>query len=152
MIRVKIKTSEAKALLKRLVQSAPLMVSKALQDIGLSMVSSTQDNFERERSPDGMAWQPLAPSTIVRRKAGRGSKALQDTRRLYQSITYAAGAQSVTIGTNVEYAAFHQFGQGAAPSGYQSQVPARPFLGVGAEDKREIAEILRGVLRKVAGV
>jgi phage gpG-like protein len=48
--------------------------------------------------------------------------------------------REVVIGTNVQYAATHQFGRG--------KIPARPFLLVHDEDRREAASIL---LRHIAG-
>lgn len=109
----------------------------------------------------------------LRRKGkGAGSaKPLLDTGRLRNSITYRVGANQVIVGTNVIYARMQHFGARMGAFGRYSQigrvrkyglgtfkgsagtkkgfpipwgnVPARPFLGVSAEDKTEILDILR---------
>ena len=73
-------------------------------------MASTDMRFEREVGPDGQAWAALRPSTIARKaKAGREAK-LQWSKRLRASFTRQVESTSVTWGTNVPYAAAHQFG------------------------------------------
>lgn len=72
-------------------------------------------SFDQERDPYGQKWQLLAAATIkARRGGGAGAKILQDTRRLRQSVTsdraYTHDASGFEIGTNVEYAAIHNYG------------------------------------------
>ena len=63
------------------------------------------------------AWKPLAPSTAARRRKG-SSRPLQDTGRLRRSYTAknASGnihemtRLSLTVGSNLAYAATHQYG------------------------------------------
>lgn len=80
----------------------------ALDEIGGMLVVSTQARFEAERGPDGTAWPALSPRTLKRR--GAGARALRHSARLYQSITHRVQGNTVTVGTNVVYAAIHQFG------------------------------------------
>jgi phage gpG-like protein len=136
----------------------------AMRDIGEHMLRSVNRNFDVQGRPQ--KWAPLAASTLARvalgsssrrktrrtrftrsgsmRAAARrrlsGKKILIDTGRLIRSITYRAMTREVVIGTNVKYAATHQFGRG--------KIPARPFLLVHDEDRREAASIL---LRHIAG-
>lgn len=84
--------------------------------IGAAMLFSTQRRFETKTAPDGQPWRPLAPRT-ARERAKRGrspSDILRDTGRLYQSLTYQVSASGSTAtvewGSNVVYAAIHQFG------------------------------------------
>ena len=79
------------------------------------------DSFEQSRAPDGSPWAPLASSTVARRRQG-SSKPLIDTGRLRNSINASSGPSSLKVGTNVPYAAYHQFGT--------EDIPARPFLPV----------------------
>lgn len=82
---------------------------KGLHDaIGAAVVSRIVHGFSRSEGPYG-PWRPLAPATIRRRRGG-SDKPLLDTGRLRNSITHEANSLSVLVGTNVEYAAFHQFG------------------------------------------
>lgn len=74
------------------------------EDIGLALVTSTHHRFDTSRAPDGSPWPP---SLRVRK---RGGKTLVLSSRLFRSITYQASATQVEVGTNVIYAAIHQFG------------------------------------------
>lgn len=74
---------------------------------------STQRRFETETGPDGQAWKPLAKRTTLRKIRGgrRGSlNMLRLSTRLYRSLVQASDATSAEVGTNVIYAAIHQFG------------------------------------------
>jgi phage virion morphogenesis protein len=86
---------------------------RALNAIGAAMVTSTQRNIERERSPDGTPWPPLSPRTAEKR-VGRGRRGfdhmLRVKLRLYSSISYLVGGFGVSWGSNVEYAGIHQLG------------------------------------------
>lgn len=79
------------------------------------------DSFEGSRSPAGVRWQPLAPATVKKRRQG-SSKPLVDTGNLRNSINASSGPGRLSVGTNVPYAGFHQFGTG--------DIPARPFLPI----------------------
>jgi phage virion morphogenesis protein len=107
--------------------------------------------------------------TAAGRKALTGRKVLTDTARLRNSIHSTATSQNLRIYTNVEYAAIHQFGGKTRPHKITaknakallvypfffksvnhpgSNIPARPFLLVQAEDwtylKNRIAQFLAG--------
>ncbi len=82
---------------------APLMA-----DVGQSLVLSVDQRFATGHGPGGVPWRPLHPRT-VKRKGGK-TLILVDTARLKNSITYRASAREVEVGTNVQYAAAHQFG------------------------------------------
>ena len=57
-----------------------------------------------------------------------------DTGRLRNSITHTADKDTAYIGTNVEYAAYVEYGH-SLPSG--GQVPPKPYLQPAAEDHAE---------------
>lgn len=92
-----------------------------LNEIGQMMLASVKENFEvggAYSSPDSIIggnkkWKPLSKTT-KKIKARQGKKGpyqiLADSGRLRDSITSKADKVSVTVGTNVEYAAVHQFG------------------------------------------
>ncbi len=73
-------------------------------EIGQMLASAVLRRFETETGPDGTKW---APSRRARKKGGQ---TLTDSARLRQSITHRADAAGVEVGTNVVYAAIHQFG------------------------------------------
>jgi phage virion morphogenesis protein len=134
-------------LLRRGESLRPLMT-----DIGEYLRSSTLLRFEREVSPTGVPW--LATH--------RGESILKDTGRLRQSITYVAGDDQVEVGTNVIYAATHQFGAtihaknapylvfrtpgGGFARKKQVTIPARPFLGVSEADEAAIVDLAHDYL------
>lgn len=79
--------------------------------IGSDVVADAQMRFKSSQDPYGQAWAPLAASTLrQRRGGGKGAKPLLDTGALRNSLTMAAGNDGVVIGSNVKYAAIHQFG------------------------------------------
>ncbi len=74
------------------------------EDIGNSLITSTHHRWDRGVSPSGSPWPP---SLRVKK---HGGKTLILSSRLYRSITYQASATRLELGTNVKYAAIHQFG------------------------------------------
>jgi len=91
-----------------------------MDEIGDMLMASIALRFITETDPDGNPWKPLAPATIEdRKKKGYWpGQMLTRSGRLRSSITRRnadgffckADATSVTVGTNVEYAAIHQHG------------------------------------------
>ena len=79
------------------------------REIGQSLLVNIRQGFEAERSPDGEAWEPLKPATVRQRK-GDAHPILQRKGRLKKTITWKVGPDSVIVGTNLVYAAAHQFG------------------------------------------
>lgn len=79
------------------------------REIGQSLLVNIRQGFEAERSPDGEAWEPLKPATVRQRK-GDAHPILQRKGRLKKTITWKVGPDSVIVGTNLVYAAVHQFG------------------------------------------
>lgn len=105
------------------------------------MVSQTQTRFSEQRSPDGIAWAPLAPSTVAQRGSDRPIlERSGDLRRIKgeSSISYAKAGPSGPL----PYAAIHQFG-GQAGRGKSTTIPARPYLGFGDEDITEIEDLAK---------
>ncbi len=130
-----------------------------LDNIGASLVASTQQRFEREEGPDGKAWTPLSKATLLNRLGGKrkaftkkgalrkpaarrlaGFKILQVSGLLRDSITHRASGTQVEVGTNKIYGGIHQRG-GKAGRGRQVTIPARPYLGIDDSDDAEIGRI-----------
>lgn len=110
----------------------------AFAEIGEIVRSSIIKNFQQSGRPE--KWQPLATATIKKKRGGAG-KTLIDTARLMNSITARAHTDKAVIGTNVIYAAIHQFG-GKAGRGLKATIPERPFLMVQDEDWTPITEAI----------
>ncbi len=125
-----------------------------MERIGAVLETSVNERFLTGTGPDGEAWTPS------HRARQAGGATLVDSARLRDSIVTEARPREVEIGTNVPYAATHQFGaliepidktDAAAklafflPNGQfimvdQVEIPARPFLGIDGNDEIEIAE------------
>ena len=102
----------------------------AMDNIGRMLMTSVDMRFERESDPDGAPWVVLAPSTIKRKaKAGRERK-LQWSGALRRSITRQADSSSVTVGSNLVYAAIQQNG-GTIEKYAQSREILRKFTETG---------------------
>ena len=143
--------ASVQAALQRMVDQSqdlsPLMMS-----VSQTLAAETESNFAAQGRP---SWVPLLESTRASRAAkGTGTgKMLQVTGRLASSITSAYTNNTAQVGTNVVYAAIHQFGGQTAPhtivakyakalawpaaggKGFAksvnhpgSKIPARPFL------------------------
>ena len=82
---------------------------RILREIGMSLLVNIRQGFEAERSPEGEVWEPLKPATVRQRK-GDAHPILQRKGRLKKSITIKMTPDSVIVGTNLAYAAAHQFG------------------------------------------
>jgi phage virion morphogenesis protein len=108
-------------------------------------------NFATETSPDGVSWASLRPLTVARREA-KGQTPIQILRAsgaMAASINYAAGDDHVRIGSPAIQAAVMQFGAKQGAFGRDARnhplpwgdIPARPFLGISADDEVEIIRI-----------
>ncbi len=131
----------------------------ALGEIGSRLENSTLQRFETQTSPEGIAWK-----ASLRAKRQKG-QTLTDTARLRQSITHNVRRGEVEVGTNVVYAAIHQFGGHTGPRTIRpvnrkalywpgaahpvkkvehpgSDMPKRAFLGISQGDRRAIIRII----------
>lgn len=123
------------------------------QEMGHALRNLALDRFKAGQGPDGEPWQPsgrVVFKNFVRYlHGGRESKAktLIETGRLRNSIHVAATADGVEVGTDVVYAAIHQFGGETGRRSGRFVMPARPFLGVTPEG--ELADEDRSVVEKI---
>lgn len=111
---------------------------EAWEAIGERMLHSIEQTFAAEGRPD--RWDS--------RKNSKSSKPIlvKSSRLRRRSLTYRVLADGVEVGTNLVYAATHQFGR---DFGRGAPIPARPFLQVLDEDERMIAETIEDYLTEV---
>ena len=141
---VEVDDAQVRAALARLV--AAVAAPRATFDrIGSYLVAATLDRFDREQGPDGKPWQKSV------RALADGGLTLTDTGGLRGSITHnvAGDGRAVDVGSNLVYAAIHQFG-GQAGRNKSVTLPARPYLGIDARDRDAIVRIVRGALARAA--
>lgn len=127
--------------------------------IGQYGESSTRLRFKKGIGPDGARWKPSA-----RAQASGGQTLVQKGQHggLLGSITHRADNNSAEWGSNKIYAGIHQLGGEIRPRTAKSLrfqvggrwvstrrvvMPARPFLGVNAEDGREIQAVVVDVVQ-----
>lgn len=97
-------------------------VKRAVAD---GMFKSTVRSFEEQRSPLGVSWAPLAPSTLKRKRATRAG-ILRDTGLMFSTMRpiLIGGQPAVAIGAGIPdpRAEVHQNGN--------ARTPARPYFPV----------------------
>ena len=102
---------------------SPATMVRAAFGVQAALVTEVRLGFRAQKSPYGKPWDPL------KKRRGRNAdngKILRDTGRLANSITGGYSGSEVRVGTNVEYAPYHQFGtNGHRASGRSQAVDAR---------------------------
>ncbi|MDO4693055.1 MAG: phage virion morphogenesis protein [Eikenella sp.] len=184
MIEIQINTDAVQQALDdaadKLTHRAPLMRSVATR-----LHRAVDDNFNAQGRPE---WAGLKTGSWLSRagaltKHGRvsqarynkkvvGGKILQNTGRLRNSITEQSDNDSAVVGTNVVYAAIHNFGgQTAAHVIYPrnkkalawatgmypvkkvnhpgSKIPARPFMVLTPEDEADLVATVSDYLATI---
>lgn len=159
-VEVTVRDEALRALLDRLGAAAGDQ-TRGWDMVGAALVSNVQERFEAGRGPGGAPWPPSLRAKI------EGGKTLIDSNRLASSVTHRPAARGAEVGTNVIYAAIHQFGGTiraqsaerlafALPGGgfarpREVTIPARPFLGIDDEQEGIVRGELEAWLGDVAG-
>jgi len=124
-------------------------MSPLMATIGNILEGSTRTRLrDTNVAPDGAAWPPSM------RAQYDGGKTLYDRGGLANSIHNIPGSDQVEVGTNLIYAGIHQTGGTIVPKtagalrfalpggGFATvgkvTIPARPYLGISAEDREDI--------------
>ncbi|KXV50542.1 hypothetical protein AD945_01810 [Gluconobacter albidus] len=125
-----------------------------LEAIALELEDNTRRRFTTNVAPDGSQWVPLNPAYASGRKP---LPILVQSGRLRNDLSSEVRGHTIIVGSAVPYAAVHQFGATIIPSTKNSLafnmggkmvhakkvvIPARPFLGFGAEDRVAVVEQL----------
>ena len=157
-IGVRITTTDGRAL----AAMAQLMMTaenktRLFDEIGVSLTESARLRFIDQAGPDGQPWVPSYRAT------NQGGETLRDKGILMNSLTHVVLADGVEYGTNVPYAGPLHFGAeiravngpflgfkipgGGWVSKKSVTLPARPFLGINADDEQTISDIINDFLR-----
>lgn len=143
---------DTRAMLRRIRHFSEIdrrSINAALAEV---LRDSTLERFRQGREPEGRRWK-----TSIR-AANEGGRTLIQSAQLRNSIHARSDASGFAIGTNVKYAATHQFGEPGrtirarrkkalrfqinghwiSKKQVRIQIPARPFLGLSDEDMQEI--------------
>ncbi|WP_163304482.1 phage virion morphogenesis protein [Enterobacter ludwigii] len=144
-IEIKIDVGEVQEKLEHMLSflshREPLM-----REIAAQLHDAVEDNFAQQGRP---AWLGIKRDGMILQKSGR----------LVNSIVEYSDNDTAVVGTNVEYAAIHQFGGETRPHEIRprnkqalafngrvvkkinhpgSKIPARPFLSLTDEDEEKI--------------
>lgn len=164
MVEIRITLDEeslarADAVLAEVVSRAE-NVDGALRSIGEALLETTDERFDSESDPDGVAWQPLSALTL-RQRAELGhapGPILTRSRRLRRSVSYQVSGGVLRLGPNTLDAAVHQFGATITPKSAsalriplgpqgavfarRATIPARPYIGFGPRDQEAATDAL----------
>ncbi|WP_274571560.1 phage virion morphogenesis protein [Neisseria leonii] len=80
----------------------------------------------------------------------RNGKPLIDTGRLRGSITQLSDNDTALVGTNMVYAAVHNFG-GMAGRGKKVRIPQREFLLLTNQDKQDLMDDVQDYFARLTG-
>ncbi len=159
MIKTEINVEWAEAALVALSRSLTDM-TPVMEKIGEALVDRNQQGMLAGESPDGSFYAPRSPVTIARYQRLKMSYGLPlDVQGdMRNDIFHQADATEVNWGSNAIQAAVMQFGAvkgafGTAPNGSSipwGTIPARPFIGVSAEDQVHILDLLEKWLEGAA--
>ncbi len=146
----------------------------ALKAIGETLTDSTKQRFAASRAPDGSTWEKNTDTTMERylarfagsraktgkrsaagaRRAGGKKPLIGESRALGTTINYQVVGDTLYVGSPMQYAGTQQFGARQGQYGRTRRggpipwgdIPARPFLGLSAEDRTEVLDLLRELL------
>jgi phage virion morphogenesis protein len=142
-------TIKDKALSDALRQAARVAedMRPLLNAIGETVTRQTFERFKSEGpAPDGTPWKKLKDATVERkRKRKKSEKILRESGILGDTIApQMPDSNTVVIGTNSVYGRVHQMGY------KEKNIPARPYLGLSAENTQEIMRIMENYVNKIA--
>lgn len=161
MIRVELKEDGISQGLDRLVRALSDL-SQPMADIGEGLLHSTNERFKTGTAPDGSPWAPKSPVTLARYAdqgtPGLTSPLIGESKTLSTTISVESGRDFVAIGSNAIQSAVMQFGAAQGAFGATGRggpipwgdIPARPYLGLSAEDRSMVLDVIDEWLERVA--
>ncbi len=122
-----------------------------MRSLATLLENSTRKRFETKTAPDGEKWADWTDSTkrryakpiwrtknkkryLAGLKPRPKERLMRDSSRLLRSLTRHATAQMAQVGTNVQYAPYHQLGT--------KRMVARPMFGISDQDRVDILDLL----------
>lgn len=119
---------------RRLNDMTPVM-----SEIGQKLEGTVSMRFTTQTDPLGRRWTQLKPATLqARAKAGKTGNILDFTGDMLAGLSWAATAESVRVGFNVPYAAYHEWGTRHMPR--RGLLMGNPNAGTLADD--DVADVL----------
>lgn len=128
-------------------------MSGLFEHMGEVLLDIHEARFNAQESPDGIPWQALSP-WYQESKPKQKDKILTLDGNLRSTLHWQIEGNTLLFGTNLIYGAIHQFGGTIKPvkgnalnvAGCpvkQVVIPARPWLGISAQDKLHLVDVVR---------
>jgi phage virion morphogenesis protein len=120
---------------RRLALLSPARMRQLLEVVASEVESQTRRRLHEEKTdPQGNPWDEWSNDYAARRAAKGGMLELEGYLR--DSIAYEIQGDTILVGSNLVYAAVHQFGW------EKGKVPARPYLGISAENLDDLGVLI----------
>lgn len=118
------------------------------KSIGLEMAEVARDHLEEHKTFEGKPMKPWSEKyeERVHKSGERRDILLGPERRLHRSMSFQVRNDGIYYGSNMVYAAVHQWGW------KEKNIPARPYLGMGEEEKQGIEDILEDFTVRLARI
>lgn len=160
MFTIQVKNGQLAAVLTALQDTEPLMAQ-----IAEFLLDETVARFAKGQGPDGKPWAPKSKATIAayaqRKQAVSLRPLIGPTRQLSNEESYSTriGEDWVEIAAGPIQAAVMQFGAARGAFGNNKAgrpipwgtIPARPFLGISAQDEDNIDAAVQSWIRNAIG-
>lgn len=112
-----------------------------LEALGAEVESQARRRIdEGGPDPDGARWQPWSDAYAATRSGGQRMLAAEGD--LLDSIQSLVSGDIAEVGSNLVYAAIQQFGGTADMAAGPAAIPARAWLGISADDARDLDALL----------
>lgn len=146
MSGIQIEISGLERLQDRLAAIADLKSDHDFLDaIGAEIESQTHRRIREEKTaPDGQKWPKWSDDYAATRHGGHSL--LMGHGELDDSIQFDVDGDEVLVGSNLIYAAIHQFG--GAEVGIP--IPARPYLGLSPENLEDLEAVIDDFIQEAA--
>lgn len=142
---------------KALSRLDPLASGELLEGVARMVQEQTRRRITNEkRAPSGAAWLPNRAGTPILYRSGA----------LARSIDYAVSGETAIVGSGLVYAGIHQRGGTITPKkakrlvfrmgnrtifARKVKIPARPYLGLSAENAEDVIDQVGRFLQKKLG-
>lgn len=116
-------------------------LGQLMYEVGALIEDQTKLRIADEKtSPEGEPWAPWSARYAGTRNAtnSRRHSLLVGEGDLRDSIQNFTTGQEAVVGSNLIYAATHQFGDASR------NIPARPYLGLSADNRTDIEDLVVG--------
>lgn len=131
---------------ERLQRLARIDRLQLLDELGGVLETQTKRRIQEEKeSPEGEPWTNWSENHAISRHSGHSL--LEQEGHLGGEITHVVAGDAVEVGTNLIYAATHQFG-----SDDWRNIPARPYLGLSEDNEAELLDTVDRYLDQVVGL